>query len=336
MARRHHVHPAADPMSILITGGCGYIGAHVAWALTDAGQKVIILDDLSTGHLDNAPPSARVTIGDVADQALLAEIFADGKVSSVIHLAGKILPAESVSDPVLYFTENTSKTISLLGAMVQHGIPRLVFSSTAAVYGQSDTVKVNEDTPTNPMSPYGLSKLMAEQVIRAVCEAHGLGAVALRYFNVAGVDADLRCGPRGPNPGHLIRTAIQAARGTGSPLVVFGQDYDTPDGTCIRDYIHVSDLADAHVSALEHLRNNSGFQILNCGYGRGISVLEIIGAVGAATGKPLPYSVGARRDGDPPALVADPARLLAIGSWKPRHSGIADIVGSAINWDAKA
>jgi UDP-glucose 4-epimerase len=321
-------------MSVLITGGCGYIGSHVAWAMSDAGFDVQILDDLSTGHPDNAPPKARLIIGDVGDQRLLSETFGQGDVTSVIHLAGKILPAESMKDPVRYLIENACKTVTLLGAMVEHGVGRLVFSSTAAVYGQSDVFKVDEDAPTKPMSPYGLSKLMAEQAIEATCAAHDLRAVALRYFNVAGVDAGLRCGPRGPNPGHLIRSAIGTARGIDGPMVVFGQDYDTPDGTCIRDYIHVSDLATAHICALADLELDPGFRVLNCGYGYGASVLEVLRAVEAATGKPLPYSVGPRREGDPPALIADPTRLIALGSWHPRHSSLVDIVGSALEWDA--
>jgi UDP-glucose 4-epimerase len=322
-------------MTVLITGGCGYIGSHVAWALSDAGQQIQILDDLSTGHPDNAPPQARLFVGDVSDRRLLSEIFSQGSISAVIHLAGKILPAESMKDPLRYLNENTCKTIALLEAMVRGGVGRLVFSSTAAVYGQSEIPKVDEDALTRPMSPYGLSKLMAEQAIEAACAAHDLRAIALRYFNVAGVDAARRCGPRGPNPGHLIRTAIEAVRGEHG-LVVFGNDYDTPDGTCIRDYIHVSDLAAAHLSALSELDSRAGFRVLNCGYGYGVSVLEVIRAVEAASGKALPYTFGPRREGDPPALIADATRLFETGTWKPQVSSLVEIVGSAMRWDEVA
>ncbi|HEY8572874.1 UDP-glucose 4-epimerase GalE [Phenylobacterium sp.] len=319
-------------MTVLITGGCGYIGSHVAWALADRGHEIQILDDLSTGHPDNAPPQAGLIVGDVSDPRLLSEAFSQGDVSAVIHLAGKILPAESVKDPIRYLNENTCKTIALLEAMVRAGVRRLVFSSTAAVYGQSEVPKVDEDAATRPMSPYGVSKLMAEQAIEVVCAAHDLRATALRYFNVAGVDAALRCGPRGPNPGHLIRTAIQCVRGVGGPLVVFGDDYETPDGTCLRDYIHVSDLAAAHLSALLDLETHAGFHVFNCGYGNGASVLEVIRTVEMVSGKALPYTVGPRRDGDPPALIADPTRLLETGTWKPTYS-LAEIVRSAMHWD---
>jgi len=317
-------------MNILITGGCGYIGSHVAWALADAGHEIQILDDLSTGHPANAVPQARLIIGDVGDLGLLSKIFSQSDVSAVIHLAGKILPAESLWEPLRYLNENTCKTIGLLEVMVRFGVGRLVFSSTAAVYGQSDTPMVDEDADTRPMSPYGLSKLMAEQAIATACAAHDLRAIALRYFNVAGVDAELRCGPRGPNPGHLIRTAIQCIRNQ-QLLTVYGNDYGTPDGSCIRDYIHVSDLAAAHVSALLDLDSHAGFQALNCGYGYGVSVLEVISAVEGISGQALPHIIGPRREGDPPALVANSARLFSKGTWKPQNN-LNQIVASALHW----
>lgn len=322
-------------MTMLVTGGCGYIGSHVAWALHDTGRELVILDDLSTGDAANAPPSARLVVGDVGDAELLDHVITLYSVDAVVHLAGKILPAESLERPLDYFWENTAKSMTLLKAMVRRNVKRLVFSSTAAVYGQSSSPKVDEQAPTQPISPYGTSKLMVEQVMSAAGAAHGLKSIALRYFNVAGVDAKLRCGPRGPNPGHLIRTVVDVARGRKAMLQVFGADYDTPDGTCIRDYIHVSDLAAAHIAALSALDGQEGFRILNCGYGRGESVRDVIRASEAVIGRPLPHEIAARRPGDPVALVADPTALLALGSWSIAHDNLETIIESMLAWDMK-
>lgn len=319
-------------MKILVTGGCGYIGAHVAWALADAGCQIVILDDLSTGSRENIPRDASFILGDIGDSSLVEQILSDS-VEAVIHLAGKILPEESLSDPLTYFQENTGKSIVLLRAMRRVGVSRLIFSSTAAVYGPSVEHKVTENSPTRPVTPYGLSKLMTEQVIAAASAAHGLRSIALRYFNVAGVDELRRCGPRGPNPGHLIRTAVDVALARKPLLQIFGDDYATPDGTCVRDYIHVADLADAHLVALKSLEQQNGYRALNCGYGRGASVKEVVRAVEAVTGKSLPYEIAPRRAGDPPALIADSSSLTSLGTWQPRFDDLATIIRSVIAWE---
>lgn len=320
-------------MSILITGGCGYIGSHVAWALVDAGTDVVILDDLSTGSLRNSPPSAEVIVGDVGDREVLGSIFCTRHIEAVIHLAGKILPHESLQDPLLYFMENASKSFVLMQSMLSHNVRRLIFSSTAAVYGRSDTFFVKESAPTNPISPYGRSKLFVEEALRSVCEAHEFRAIALRYFNVAGADPKQRCGPRGPNPGHLIRTTVDVALGKRERLEIFGSDYPTNDGTCIRDYVHVSDLAEAHRAALHSLDTTPGLRILNCGYGCGASVLEVLRACEALLGSAIPHTFAPRRPGDAPGLIADASELRATCVWQPKHTELSDIIASALAWD---
>lgn len=320
---------------ILITGGAGYIGSHTAWAAIDAGHDVIVLDDLSTGAEFCIPYKATFIRGDIADDALVRDILRDKKVSAVMHFAGRIVVPESVGNPVKYYLENTVQSLHLLRACLDTGVNNFVFSSTAAVYAppSASSPALTEESAVQPLSPYGHSKLMTEQMIRDIGHAHGLNAVILRYFNVAGADPEGRTGQSTPNATHLIKVASQTALGHRDQLSVFGDDYDTPDGTCIRDYIHVSDLADAHILGLQHLFNHPGQYTMNCGYNRGASVLEVIRAVEKVTGKALPTERAPRRPGDAPALVADNTRLLETLDWTPRHMALEDMVSSAIAWE---
>ena len=321
---------------ILITGGAGYIGSHVAWAAVDAGHDIIVLDDLSTGREASIPDTAEFVEGDIADKALVRKVLSDSAVTSVMHFAGRIIVPESVSDPIKYYRENTATTLELLAEMVDQGTKAVLFSSTAAVYEpRDDGAPLQEDAQKAPLSPYGQSKLMTEAMIRHIGDAHGLSAAILRYFNVAGADPKGRTGQSGPNATHLIKVASQTALGQRDHLSLFGDDYPTPDGTCIRDYIHVTDLASAHLLALEHVLANPGQMTLNCGYSRGSSVRDVIRAVEAVTGSPLPVEVAPRRPGDAPSLVADNARILETLDWTPQHDSLEEMARSAIEWERK-
>jgi UDP-glucose 4-epimerase len=321
---------------ILITGGAGYIGSHVAWAAADAGRDIVVLDDLSTGVLDNVPPSADFVEGSVADPNLVRRLLADRELVAVMHFAGRIIVPESVSDPIKYYRENTATSLELLAAMVEAEKAAVIFSSTAAVYRPDpDGNRLSEDALKDPLSPYGQSKLMTEHMIRDIGHAHGLSAAILRYFNVAGADPDGRTGQSGPNSTHLLKLASQTAIGQRDKLSLFGDDYPTPDGTCIRDYIHVSDLASAHLLALDHVLANPGQVTLNCGYGRGSSVRDVIAAVERTMNRPLPVEVAPRRPGDAPALVADNTRILETLDWTPQHDSLDAMARSAIAWERK-
>lgn len=322
-------------MAVLVTGGAGYIGSHTVLALADTGERVVVLDDLSTGRRESVHPSARLIVGDAGDSALVTRIAAEYDIQDIIHFAAKLIVPESVSDPLGYYLGNTVKTRSLLASAVRSGIPRFVFSSTAAVYGMPRENPVSEDSPANPISPYGASKLMSEWMLRDTSAAHGLGYVTLRYFNVAGADPMLRSGQASPLSTHLIKVASEAAIGQRARLDVFGDDYPTPDGTCVRDYIHVTDLALAHVEALRHLRDGGENLTLNCGYGRGYSVFEVIEAVKRASGVDFPVRVGARRPGDPAALVAGADRIRETLDWQPQYDDLATIVRHALAWERK-
>lgn len=319
---------------ILITGGAGYIGSHVAWAAADAGRDLVVLDDLSTGREASIPPTAQFVEGSVADGELLDKVLSDPEIVAVMHFAGRIVVPESVENPVKYYRENTSTTLELLARMVETGKRAVLFSSTAAVYQPGEgAAPLNEDASKQPLSPYGQSKLMSEAMIRDIGIAHGLSAAVLRYFNVAGADPAGRTGQSTPDATHLIKVASQTALGQRAALSLFGDDYDTPDGTCIRDYIHVSDLASAHLLALEHVLENPGQVTLNCGYGRGSSVKEVIAAVEAVTGRALPVNVVPRRAGDAPALVADNRRILDTLDWHPEHDSLEEMARSALAWE---
>ncbi len=322
-------------MSVLVTGGAGYIGAHMLLALEQAGEAAVALDNLSNGARWLAPRSAPLIVGDVGDDALIGEVIRAHGVQEVIHFAGSTLIQESIEHPLDYFENNTATTLRLLRACVLGGVKRFIFSSTAAVYGRPETSPVSERAPIAPISAYGASMAMSEQILAEAARAHGLAHVTLRYFNVAGADPGLRAGQIG-KPTHLIRVAAQIAVGARrEKLQIYGDDYSTPDGTAIRDYVHVSDLADAHLSALERLRGGGASTTLNCGYGLGYSVLEVIEAVERVSGEPLPSVAARRRPGDPPQLIADSAAIRTQIDWRPRHDDIDFIVKSSIDWERK-
>ncbi len=319
---------------ILVTGGAGYIGSHTALALNEAGYEVVVYDNLSTGRAEAVLPPARLVVGDLAETERLDALMEEENFSAVLHFAGSVVVPESVENPLKYYMNNTNNTTELIRLAVKNAIPRFIFSSTAAVYGMPDTTAVTEDSPTKPINPYGRTKLMSEWVIQDTAFAHpDFSFVILRYFNVAGADPKGRIGQCTPNATHLIKVASQAALGRREALHIFGTDYDTPDGTCIRDYIHVADLAEAHVLALRHLEAGNPSGVFNCGYGHGYSVREIAAAVKRVSGVDFPVVESGRRAGDPPALISDPSRIRATMGWIPAHDDIDAIARSAHAWE---
>ena len=320
-------------MTVLVTGGAGYIGSHMVLALVDAGEDVVVIDNLSTGFWWAVAPRAKLVEGDIGDADFLARLMAGYKFDAVVHFAGSIIVPDSLSDPLGYYLNNTVKSRTLLDSVVRAGVPRFIFSSTAAVYGNPRAQPVFETATPAPISPYGTSKLMTEWMLRDTHAAHGLNYVALRYFNVAGADPKGRSGQSTPRATHLIKVACQTALGQRESMDVFGTDYETPDGTCLRDYIHVSDLISAHMDALSHLRRGGESGIFNCGYGKGYSVLEVIRAVEKAHGGPIKANRVSRRAGDPAAIIAGADRVKAILGWKPKHNDLDTIVASALAWE---
>lgn len=322
-------------MSILVTGGAGYIGSHMVHALADRGEEVVVLDNLSTGFADFLPSSATLVVGDIGDEALTRKVMKEHGVRAVAHFAGSIVVPDSVADPLGYYLNNTVKSRALMASAVASGVKAFLFSSTAAVYGEPDDPKIDEEAPLRPMSPYGTSKLMTELMLRDTAAAHDFRYVALRYFNVAGADPKGRTGQSTPNATHLIKVACQTALGQRPRFSIFGDDYPTPDGTCRRDFIHVSDLIDAHLLALDHLTAGGEAKVFNCGYGEGFSVREVVAAVKRVSGRDFPVDVVARRPGDPSVIVAEAGKIRAELGWEPKLNDLDTIVRHALEWEAR-
>jgi len=323
-------------LPVLVTGGAGYIGSHAVLALLDAGWPVVVIDNLSTGFRWAVPDAVAFAHGDIADADLLRRLIAEHRIGAIMHFAGSVVVPESLEDPLAYYENNTVKSRALIASAVAGGVGHIIFSSTAATYGIPARVPVAEDAPTEPINPYGWSKLMTERMLKDSAAAYPLNYCALRYFNVAGADPDGRSGQSTQGATHLIKVAVEAATGRRGHVDVYGTDYDTPDGTGVRDYIHVSDLAAAHVDALERLiAAPRESLILNCGYGRGFSVLEVLDAVDRVTNLRVERRLGPRRAGDPPSLVADNGRILAILPWRPARADLDTIVADALAWERR-
>ena len=322
-------------MTILVTGGAGYIGSHMVHALLDAGERVVVLDNLSTGFDWAVPARAPLVVGDTGDQRLTRDVLRDHAVDAIIHFAASVVVPDSVRDPLAYYRNNTVNSRALMECAVQTGVRHFIFSSTAAVYGNPVELPVREDAPTLPISPYGWSKLMTETMLRDASSAHGFGHVILRYFNVAGADPQGRTGQSTAGATHLIKVAVEAAVGSRSELNVFGTDYPTPDGTCIRDYIHVADLVLAHCAALQALRSGAPSLTLNCGYGHGFSVHDVIDAVKRVSGVDFPVRTAPRRAGDAAMVVADTTQIRQTLAWQPRFDDLTTIVRDALAWERK-
>ena len=320
-------------MSVLVTGGAGYIGSHMVLELLDAGEKVVVIDNLSTGFLWAVAPGATLVVGDIADTDLVKAVIKAHGVTAIIHFAGSIVVPESVADPLGYYSNNTVKSRGLMAAAVETAVKQFIFSSTAAVYGNPKENPVSETAVPAPMSPYGSSKLMTEIMLADTAIAHDFRYVALRYFNVAGADPQGRSGQSTPKATHLIKVACETALGKRPQMEVFGTDYPTQDGTCIRDYIHVKDLARAHMSALAHLRKGGKSDIFNCGYSKGFSVHEVIAAVKRVSGVDFRVKLSPRRPGDPAAIVAASAKIREQLGWVPKHDNLDTIVAQALAWE---
>ncbi len=320
-------------MTVLVSGGAGYIGSHLCWLLADQGEEFVVVDNLSTGREFAIPPQGELIVGDVGDMELIANVIKQHNVDAVVHFAGSIVVPESVSDPLKYYKNNTANSRNLIEACVESGVKHFIFSSTATVYGEPKKNPVTEDFPFAPFNPYGTSKVMTEMMLKDVAFAHDFDYVALRYFNVAGADPKKRTGQSTPNATHLLKIANQVALGQREYLEIFGEDYDTPDGTGVRDYIHVSDLAEAHWSALQYLRNGGKAIALNCGYGKGFSVREVIETLEQVIGRKLPVKTGPRRPGDIGSIIADNTKIKSLLGWEPKYDDLKGIVESALRWE---
>jgi UDP-glucose 4-epimerase len=322
-------------MTTLVTGGAGYIGSHMAFMLADAGERVIVLDNLSTGFEWAVPKGVPLVVAETGDPSRVAALIVEHRVDTIIHFAASIVVPDSVRDPLGYYRNNTVNSRALLEVALDKGVRRFIFSSTAAVYGNPDNAPVSETAALAPMSPYGNSKLMTEMMLKDVGVAYDLAYVILRYFNVAGADPSMRTGQSTVGATHLIKVAVEAALGMRPKLEVYGTDYDTPDGTCIRDYIHVTDLVGAHMAALTHLRNGGGNATFNCGYGHGYSVMEVVDSVKRVSGRDFKVAMAPRRPGDPAFIVADSTRIRAQLGWTPRFDDLDTIVGHALEWERR-
>jgi len=325
---------SAKKSKVLVVGGAGFIGSHMVKRLQQDNYSVTTLDDFSTGYRD-AIICGELIEGNLADAALLDRMFAENHFDAVLHFASFILVGESVAQPAKYYANNLVNTLNLLNAMVKQGVPRFVFSSTAAIFGEPQYVPIDEKHPVAPINPYGASKAMVEQVLRDYDTAYGLKSICLRYFNACGADPEGDLGERHDPETHLIPLALQAVSGRRGPLTVFGRDYDTPDGTCVRDYVHVTDLCDAHIKALEWLNSGCASAVFNLGNGEGFSVAEVLDAVGRVTGKPVPIVDGPRRAGDPARLVADSGLARLSLGWKPQYGDLETIISHAWKWERK-
>jgi UDP-glucose 4-epimerase len=319
-------------MRIFVTGGAGYIGSHIVKALGAAEHEVLVYDNLSTGH-EWAVLHGKLVKGDLADEALLERTVQGFSPEAVIHFAAFIQVEESVREPLKYYRNNVANSLTLLDVLRRNGVNNFVYSSTAAVYGQPDKVPIEETTPLNPINPYGATKVMVERVLSEMSAADDFRYIALRYFNVAGADAQCRIGQAYKDATHLITRALKTANGEFKKLMVFGTDYPTPDGTCIRDYIHVDDLAQAHIRALEYIVKTKKSDIMNCGYGRGFSVKEVVQAAKKVTGIDFPVEETGRRAGDPPALMANSMKLQNLTGWKPQYDDLEFIIKTAWEWE---
>ena len=320
-------------MTVLITGGAGYIGSHMTYALLDAGETFVVLDDLSTGFEWLLPSHVQFIKGNVGDTALLSDVFKRHGINSIIHFAGSIVVPQSVADPLGYYRNNTVNSHALIESAVKHGIRHFIFSSTSAVYDSEAPTPITEDAATAPESPYGWTKLMTEQMLRDVGAASDLRYASLRYFNACGCDPALRTGQATANATHLIKIAVETALGKRPAMDVFGTDYRTPDGTCIRDYVHVSDLVVAHAKALRYLRDGGASQILNCGYGKGHSVLQVIETVKRVTGSNFKVNRAPRRPGDRPISIAASDRIRSLLAWQPQYDNLETIVAHMVAWE---
>jgi len=320
-------------MKVLVTGGAGYIGSHVVRQLGQAGHDIVVFDNLSTGYRW-AVTAGELVVGDLADEAAVEDLFSRYRFEAVLHFAANIVVPESVANPLKYYSNNTRNTLNLLKAVEKHAVPFMVFSSTAAVYGMPEQTVLTEDLPLAPINPYGASKMMSERMIMDLAAASSLNYVILRYFNVAGANPDGLLGQATPEATHLIKVACECVTGQREGMSVFGTDYDTRDGTCIRDYIHVEDLAKAHVMALDYMADGGDSRVLNCGYGRGFTVREVIDVVKKQSGVDFPVTETGRRAGDPAALMADNTLIRQTLGWQPDYDDLDTIVGTALAWEA--